>query len=562
MSALANLILWLGNILSTLIAIMLVTGGGFLHFGHLKVEVSSPEAWMIGLVALGLIWTRALGQPIGRFGWAGSVWSWVERRLLAGASTAVPARILLGAVFAVLCIAHIFRHLALHNHGCDVSMVHQPLFYPWGNPPLHADFSRVGTALSEHLLYTFFLIAPVTSLCKSDFLIYVIQALLIGVALAALVLRGPLKKTPQALLFGAFLVLSYKALRASVVWDFREDAIAFASFIGMMLALASRRFVLYFVFVMLAILTKENIFAITLIFCVPVLFSREFPLAKKERKAVVAATAAISLIYGVLAFKVLIPSYTHNDQGHALFSRYGAYGHTVSEIAINILITPRIWFELASQVFNRSGILYLLFLLLPIAPFLRSREALVWMVPALAGILMKVAHPYFTQRMMIFHYELIIFPFLFFVALAGIRDAVQTRRISKVLWALVFGLCVFGRPPGFELQDHFPSLREWQSSRALAALQYGETVAVDERLSAQVNHLPHLHIFTPPLRPLQPGPELETWMKTALRDQPRYVIIDQDLPAEIELRNWLLSARAEVVWGELGKSRALVLRQP
>jgi uncharacterized membrane protein len=493
----------LSNVLFVLIAIMVLTGGHTFRGAGWRFEMSQVSPWALVLLAL-ILATRDRG-------WTGEAWRRVADRCKRAEFSVKAAFALIGGVAFLLFVAHVFKHANLRTDGADVSFVHQPLFYPWSDGRwFRTALLSSGNALEGHLAYTFILLAPLTSLFKSDELIFAIQALFLFGPLVLLLRHGPLEDKKSLWLFAAFLFVSHRALRNATVFDFREDAIAYAGFVLMALSLLHGRIVAYFAALLLAVLSKENMFAVALMFVVPILFSREIPLDRRARRAVAIGTVVLCLAYGVLAFKVLIPMYTGPRQGqHPVFARYAQYGSTVPEIMLTLLTSPSAWWALFKQTITWGGIRYLVMVVGPLAMLLRTRESWLWLAPAAPGLLMNITHTYGPQRMMIFHYELIILPFLFLGALFGART-IPSVRDTRWFWVLLVALCFSDRWPMQAIQEHFPTRSHWQASRFLNDLDERYSVAINTRLSAQVNHLREHRIVEGPT----PGtlPPTDRWV--------------------------------------------------
>jgi len=463
--------------------------------------------------------------------------------------------------FGLLFLIHCLRHLALRNHGYDVSFIHQALFHPFGDPPLRADIAKSGTALGEHLVFSLYLLAPLTALIRSNFLVYFIQAGVIAGGMALLLRFGPLRDQGRRVWAYALIgMLAYKSLRTAVIWDFREDALAFLGFSILVAGIYVNRVGVLLAGFCLALLSKENMFLVSAASVIPayvILVSR----GSRLRAGVIALLlVAGSLAYGFFAFKYAIPHFAGNAVPSPFAARFGSAGASAQGMVARILTAPEMLSSLLREIFDGSVLRYAAYLLLPVIPFWRRREVLLWLIPAGVGIGMNVAHPYHVQRSMIFHYELLIFPFLFAALLAGYRSALVSLRPKLIALSLVLSLCVFGRSPVWHLRENFPTEDEWRTSRALANFEISAAVAVSARLSAQVNHLGKLRVFHQAPQSLEKPGALENWVMKEFGTVPEYWILDEQVADEAVLRDRLLGSGGMVVWGEPGRSRAVIVR--
>jgi uncharacterized membrane protein len=520
------------NGLCAWILLLLVTGGWVwksrIGDHPFTAEFAQLDLWSVALLGVTLIQVRlAAGRVSKDLGWLGKAWWWLCTRLASPRASVNAARVLAVSFGLLLFLAHFLRHASLATHGFDMSFVHQPLFYPWGDGKLlRADMSDSGTTLSSHLVFSFFLLAPVTAWLHSDTFIFLLQAVLIIGGAYCLAVYGPLKKDRRLAWAALALFLFHRALRNSVVWDFREDGLAYAGLIIMILASLRGKILYYVAGLLLALASKENIFVMTVATCFPLVFSRDIPLSRNERAGWVALTLVGSAVYAWLSFKVLFPHFSAGmTQSLAMQTRYGKFGSTPSEIVSHILFAPSAWLELAVLFFKKSSIKYVLLLFGSVAFFFRGREAWVWLVPALLGTAMNLSNDYAIGRQMIFHYELIVLPFLFTAALEGMKT-IETRRTW--FWGLLIALCFFDRSPMLSIRNYFPTEAQWRAHEMLKHLPDSAPVAVDQHLSAQVNQLPALRVL---------GTPSENWTPPAA-----IYVLDDGVAPEAAKRNELLLA--------------------
>lgn len=481
----------------TLAIVAMALSGGFLWKSpYGKIEFSSLDPWVLALailVACGIRFGRIQEREFGVFG---SLWKRGERLLSDPARSRKNAAWVLGLGFGLLFLAHVLKHLSLHTHGLDVSYVHQSLFHPFAPKLLHCDVCPGETAFGTHLTYAFFLLSPLTSWWHSDFLVFFLQASMLGGAVWLALRSGPLRSAPALLFFGAVLALSHRGLRASVVWDFREDGIAFAALFGMLLSARAGRALPLLVLLLLAVSAKENVWAVTLFFAPALLLSRETGFTTRRRWILAIVAASISLGYGFLAFRYLIPHYIPGVEGsHPLLVRYGEYGATPREIVYRILTSPLLWPKILFGTLLSADVLkYLLFAVGPFAFFFaRTREARVWLLPALPGVFMNITHGYAIQRSLQFHYELLFLPFLIWASWTGMKELQGRPRV--LFWGLLLALGLSGRWPLSEVTSNWPSMQEIQASRFLSKLPESRVLAISMRLSAQVNRLQSFRIL-------------------------------------------------------------------
>lgn len=470
------------------ILFLITTGGTILKFGKAKIEFSTVDLWgLVFALILGAAWkwdrARFLKSwPVLAYRWAmdpknASRWMW---------------RVCV-FFFALIFFAHGVKHLSFETHLWDMVPVHQGLFNPWATSKTQAfacDACIGLSSLGEHLSFSFFLLAPLTGLFKSDTLIFLLQTAVLALPLY-LAIREKLEA--KYWLVALAILLSQRTLRNAGIWDFREDDLAYLGLFLMIIGFSRKNLFLLFSAMALALFSKENIFAVTLVFSVPVLLSKESGWDRRTRIQLAAAIALISLIYGWLAFKVWIPHFAGPAAGqHPVAGRLAGLGKSPSEILINFFIEPgRLFSVIGQMVFQAEALKYLVFLFAPVALFFRSKESWIWLVPASAGIAMNLLSSASTQRMLQFHYDLIIVPFLSWAALIGMKEASKAK---KPLWVvgLLIALCFSGRWPGFTILNSWPSVDEVMAAHAFSRLEGDEPTASNATVTAHLTHLPRL----------------------------------------------------------------------
>jgi uncharacterized membrane protein len=486
----------LSDILVLIIAYALILGGPNVRPGYIKIPTSSVDVWAL-LLALVLTCAPSLSKvDFADFGLVSRLFRLFENLMQNPRQAKIVGTIIFLFVFLGSLVAHIFRHWSLFTDGFDVSFVHQPLFFPFRGNILHADACPGGEALGCHLTFTFLLLAPVTAIFKSDEVIFVIQILLMATAIWYSFSWSPAKDSPKLYLPIIIIVLCHKALRNSLVWDFREDVLAFVALFAMYGALRSRKLLLFFVFLLMAIASKEQVFLVTLCFSIAIGFATDLPLTRRERLWIASVGMVVSVIYGIVAFKYLIPGLSGDFQAsHPITLRYRALGGSPTQILANMIAHPLTAAGvLLPSALSYSAAKYVVWLIVPFAYFYRSRAALVWLIPAVPGIMMNITNELEQHRMLSFHYELVILPFLIVAAYRGMEKVHDNKT-----WAIgiLIALCFSGRWPSFWLRTNFPSADNYQSHIFLKHIPNdpARPLMINFELSAQVNHVEHLQFL-------------------------------------------------------------------
>jgi uncharacterized membrane protein len=476
------------DLFAFLTMLVLVTGGFVWHSAHLFLDLASVDSFAIGaLVLLLLGWEKVRHQS----------------RMLEFADHEIRnvrmlenTKIFYWAVFGFLFLAHVAKHWSLLTDGFDVSFVHQALFNPFGHSVSEgarasyfpADISPSGSALGEHLLFSLVPLSLVTQFIRYDEFLFLIQNLSIAIPLYFLIFKSPLTlKIGSWFWLAVLVILANASLRHSMVFDFREDSFAFLGLTIAILSLLSGRVSWYFFGFLFALLSKEHVFIITLSTAPIILWVPEFKLDRRKRILLALATGTISLVYGFIAFKYLLPAF-NPELKHGvspIVARLHQFGDTPAHILTNVVIHPANWWMVLQNVFTKTAITYLFKMLIPLAPFLFLGNAWIIALPGFAGMALNILTGYPGQTSMQFHYDLVVLPFLFTGLLIGIGKSKLTtqKAIACILLALAFS----SKWPVYEFTHFFPTRAEAMARVALLKLDAREAVLTDAHLSAQMN---------------------------------------------------------------------------
>ncbi|MBG58953.1 MAG: hypothetical protein CMJ16_00700 [Peredibacter sp.] len=459
-----------------LIALLIVLGGSVFEIAGAKIEIGSVTVWAILAIFIYLpMWKR---NPHLR-----SDLTKIYTKLFSFSPK--KARIYILFFIGLSLIAHLFKHWSFNTHGYDISYVYQALFHPLRGPFFPSDFAPSGTALGEHLLFSLILITPITAFLHSDEFIVLIQHLTVMLGLYYLVFKSFMRNTPQFWAYSAFLFLSFKTLRASLVWNFREDIFIFTGLALFIYCIANRYLLRGLIFAILLLITKESVCLILPFVAIPIVFDRDLEI--KHSKLLAITLVALSGIYFIVGYKFLLPHFAAGKMTSPFLVRFGDWGNSPSEVVINLITSPPVWWDAFKRLMAPFNIKYYLALLLPTLIIIgKNKRALLWLFPGIMGILMNAITGYKSQTSMSYHYDLIVLPFIFTsisIALIDYRDIFQKR----LVWAMIFAVTLSGRWPGFYINKFMISSEDLSAQRIVNSLD--TKLIAGNRMSAQVNHL-------------------------------------------------------------------------
>jgi hypothetical protein len=130
-----------------------------------------------------------------------------------------------------------------------------------------------------------------------------------------------------------------------------------------------------------------------------------------------------------------------------------------------------------------------------------------------------------NQKMMIFHYDLLILPFLGFGLFVALRE--KLPRPSQSFFLIAFALVGFGYSPIFELTRRLPYIDRIPSVLRLHRIETTEPVTADSKILAHLNHLPNTRWLKVPESDKKPAKNSATFWKNIVELNPKSRWIDQ-----------------------------------
>lgn len=467
------------NLLLFCMTVMIITGGGIFRIGRAKIEFASVSAWAGAFFVLSLFAIKVLKVPAltshermkkffnrlqnPHFFWAILIFS-----------------------TSIILTGHLFRHWSLNTDGADVSFVHQSLNFMFSPIPMKCDLCLNQTFFGEHVALTFYLLSFFTWM-QSDELIIIFEVFFTMATIVTFFKYGPLQKSKQYWAICLLFILSHITLRNGLMWDFREDHLGLGFYLLFMTFFFRKNYITAMIFFLLTLISKENFAFITIAFPAILWFEKDLDLTSKQRIGWSILLTALSLLWIVISFKLIIPHFNQGvETGNNIVSRFPGLGSTPKEVVINLITKPILLFNLLGErLFHLSTLKYLATLLLPFALFIYRRWW--WLVAALPVLMMNLLSFNFDQRMMIFHYELMLLPILIFPLALEFKKTENTS--YKYLWGFIIVLMFSSKWPGFYVTKYFPSVNDFKNISFFNELPNQGILGTSRRLMAQTNHV-------------------------------------------------------------------------
>jgi len=217
----------------------------------------------------------------------------------------------------------------------------------------------------------------------------------------------------------ACIYLLYPPLHSANVYEFHPSALATSLLLYALYFMRQRRTVLFFIFILLTMITKEVLPLTTLAVGLYILIIR-------REWLVGTTTIVVSVVWFILATFVIIPHFNPEGQSSFFSSSYGWLGDSGSEILVRLITHPGL---ILQRLISHTGPAYLAGLLGPLAYFpLLGLPILLLATPALILNALSDAPPqHFLGNY--FHYAAAIVPFVIVGAIDG--ASFLTRHLGR-----------------------------------------------------------------------------------------------------------------------------------
>lgn len=388
---------------------IVVTGGGKIG----KVDFVSADVWVA--FALLFAWTlHRRNEPI-----LGPKLAHFSERV------GQHPYLILGLVFGILGITHFTRFLTLGVNLFDAGFLYQAMFHGFATPFLKCDVCHLGTYLGAHTAFTLPLLTPIVNVFGTPFVIPLVQAA-IGF-LTFLVIGRAFRRelTARDLTFIFLALLAVRGIRKGFLFDFREDLLAAAFFtIGLCLVKAKRYTLALVPFILGAFSKETGAILLPFVAVVVVLIEREDREDRRVNLKLGLTYFGITVPLSLLIIFYILPHWTPNA---------GAGGDMVSRL--RFLTGDGGVGEILSQIATRDRFKYLFHTLVPVS-LIAFRQMNPYYLPGIVLVLGNLISGAPSQRMMQFHYELLLIPFFGFGISESIRQLKSADKTPRSFYAL------------------------------------------------------------------------------------------------------------------------------
>ncbi len=321
----------------------------------------------------------------------------------------------LSIIFFIVIFSYlsIRRYKTLNSYYYDLGIMNQVAyntsqgrFLEMTNQDLKKNVSR----LAIHFDPILAMFAPFYKLYEGPEVLLIGQAIVLGLGALAIFLisQKVLKKKLISLIF-SITYLSYFAIQRAALFDFHAVTLATTFFLFGLYFQELKKWSWFFVFIFLALLTKEHTGLVVFFLGIYIFF------IKKEKK-IGTITAILGLVFFFTTVYFIIPYFRGSE--------HFATGYFV---------------DIKSRIPNiiKEGISYSRLMINPVFYSLFSPLTLLISLPEWAINIISINS---NQRSVLFHYNSIIIAFLFYSLILGYKnfDKFIKNKIIKIIFFLIF----------------------------------------------------------------------------------------------------------------------------
>ena len=363
----------------------------------------------------------------------------------------------------------------------------QGKFFTLTNPDGVEQISR----LADHSDILLVLFAPLYLIWSDPKVLLIVQTftLAIGGIFVYLLAKQILKKEKISLILAISFYLNFWVQEQNI-FDFHAVAIGTTLLLGTFYFLLKRKYFLFSLFLLLSVMTKENVFLVASFFGLYFFF--------REKKYI---TGILLTVVPTIIFFFLVSKAIPSARGHAHFalSYYSYLGGTTQGIIQNLLFKPQI---ALNHLLSLSTIDYIHQLLFPVGYLaLLSPFYLLFTLPEL-GIYLLSDNP--GLRSYQYHYGAIIVPFIYISSIFGIKklfikfkgDIFEQVIFFYILLTMLISTYFYSPLPGMINADyaHFTTTNSKTIDSYLSLIPKTASVSASNNLGAHLSHRDHIYV--------------------------------------------------------------------
>ncbi|HEX8966216.1 MAG TPA: DUF2079 domain-containing protein [Patescibacteria group bacterium] len=295
-------------------------------------------------------------------------------------------------------------------------------FFQLTNP----DGTNIISRLAFHADFILVLLAPFYLFWQDPRMLLLIQTIVsaFGAIFMYLIAKQLLKNKNISLIIAVAFLLN-PSLEYANLYDFHAVTLATTFFLMAFYFLKSKKYMLYCLSLILAALTKEQVWVVSALFGIYTIF-------ESKKKILGISITVISLILFYIIFFKAIP--LEHGGSHFALSYYSDFGSTPKSILTTIVFSPQ---KTASLLFARDRLVYLFEIFMPVG-FL-SFVAPLFLIFTGPDMAINLLSNNSQLHQIFYQYTAVILPFIFISAIHGI---LYIRKVLPKIPLFSFGLYI------------------------------------------------------------------------------------------------------------------------
>lgn len=331
--------------------------------------------------------------------------------------------VLICIYIAYFVTASFLRHDNFYTGRFDLGNMDQAVWNTVNGRIFQAsnDVGLITSRLSGHADFILILLSPFYLLWSNPKTLLLIQTVILafGAFFVFLIAKNILKNNNFALIFG-FSYLMNPALQFTNLYDFHAVTLATTFLLASFYFLIKRKYLFMAISLTFSGITKEQIWVVTSIFGVPLLFEK----AKKIKiLGTIIIVGCLILFYYLVA--IAIPQNINGQ--HFALTYYSEFGNSPAEVIKNVLLSPH-KIVLTTLDTTRSDYLKQLFMPLGFISLLSP----IYLIFAIPDLLINLLSNNGQLHQIYYQYSAAITPFIFISGIFGIKKIMKWfPKISK-----------------------------------------------------------------------------------------------------------------------------------
>lgn len=352
--------------------------------------------------------------------------------------------ILIAFYIGIFSYLSIKRYQTLNSHYYDLGIMNQVVYNTSQGRILEMTDQQLKKNLNRlaiHFDPILIVFVPLYKIYQGPEVLLVVQTVVLALgALAIFLISQEIVGKKQISLLFSLSYLCYFPIQRTNLFDFHAVTLASTFLLFAIYFNLIKKNIWSFVFILLALLTKEHVGLIVFLFGLYQIFFR------KERKFGL-IIAALGIIFFVSIIYFIIPFF--RKENHFALKYFADFGDQPTQIVTNFFRHPRLTL---SYLFRQETVSYIVRMMTPNFYSLFSLPALLISLPEWV---INIFSTNGNMRSIYFHYNSLIVPFIFYSLILGYKNfnkIIKNRIVRKIalflfIYLNLYSFYLYNPPP-------------------------------------------------------------------------------------------------------------------